>query len=141
VKQFAEGRPQAPLLRGGAFTLGANEISPLAMAGAYATFAARGRFCPPNPIAEVIDANGQQVGLPAPPCQQVLEEDVADTVNQVLRGVIDGPSRGRTGKGASLGRPAAGKTGSTNGSKAPGSSATPRSWPLRCGWASRSRSR
>jgi membrane peptidoglycan carboxypeptidase len=118
VKQFAGGRPQDPLLRGGAFTLGANEISPLAMAGAYATFAARGRFCPPNPIAEVIDANGQQVGLPAPPCQQVLEEDVADTVNQVLRGVIDGPSRGRTGKGASLGRPAAGKTGSTNGSKA-----------------------
>ena len=118
VKQFAEGRPEAPLLRGGSFTLGANEVSPLAMAGAYATFPARGRFCPPNPIAEVIDANGQQVGLPAPPCQQVLEEDVADTVTQVLKGVIDGPSRGRTGRGASIGRPAAGKTGSTNGSKA-----------------------
>ena len=78
------------------------------MAGAYATFAARGRFCPPNPIAEVIDSKGQQV----------LEEDVADTVNSVLRGVIDGPSRGRTGRAASIGRPAAGKTGSTNGSKA-----------------------
>ena len=118
VKQFAEGRAQAPLLRSGSFTLGTNEISPLAMAGAYATFAARGLYCPPNPIAEVIDADGKQVGLPAPPCQQALEQDVADTMNQVLRGVIDGPSRGRTGRAASIGRPAGGKTGSTNGSKA-----------------------
>jgi membrane peptidoglycan carboxypeptidase len=118
VKQFQDGRAQAPLLRGGAFTLGANEVSPLAMAGAYATFAARGLYCPPNPVLEVRDAAGNQIGLPAAPCTQALEREVADTVNQVLRGVIDGPSRGRTGKGASIGRPAAGKTGSTNGSKA-----------------------
>jgi membrane peptidoglycan carboxypeptidase len=118
VKQFQDGKPQAPLLRGGAFTLGANEVSPLAMAGAYATFAARGLYCPPNPVLEVRDAAGNQIGLPAAPCTQALEREVADTVNQVLRGVIDGPSRGRTGKGASIGRPAAGKTGSTNGSKA-----------------------
>jgi membrane peptidoglycan carboxypeptidase len=118
VKQFQDGRPQAPLLRSGSFTLGTNEISPLAMAGAYATFAARGMYCPPNPVLEVRDASGEQIGLPAPPCQQAVEREVADTVNSVLRGVIDGPSRGRTGRGASIGRPAAGKTGSTNGSKA-----------------------
>jgi membrane peptidoglycan carboxypeptidase len=118
VQQFAGGRPSAPLLRGGAFTLGANEVSPLAMAGAYAAFAARGLYCPPNPVLEVRDADGQQIGLPAPPCQQVVDREVADTVNSVLRGVIDGPSRSRTGRSASIGRPAAGKTGSTNGSKA-----------------------
>jgi membrane peptidoglycan carboxypeptidase len=118
VKQFEDGRPQAPLLRSGSFTLGTNEISPLAMAGAYASFAARGLYCPPNPIAELVDVDGAQIGLPAAPCQQALEQDVADTMNSVLRGVIDGPSRGRTGRGASIGRPAAGKTGSTNGSKA-----------------------
>ena len=116
VKQFQDGKPQAPLLRSGSFTLGTNEISPLAMAGAYATFAARGLYCPPNPVLEVRDAAGNQIGLPAAPCTQALEREVADTVNQVLRGVIDGP-RG-TGRGASIGRPAAGKTGSTNGSKA-----------------------
>jgi membrane peptidoglycan carboxypeptidase len=118
VQQFADGRPQAPLLRGGSFTLGANEVSPLAMAGAYGAFAARGLYCPPNPIAELVDADGSQIGLPAAPCQQALEQEVADTMNSVLRGVIDGPSRGRTGRAASIGRPAAGKTGSTNGSKA-----------------------
>jgi len=43
---------------------------------------------------------------------------VADTVTSILRGVIDGPAPGRTGKGASIGRPAAGKTGTTDESKA-----------------------
>ena len=118
VKQFANGRPEAPLLRSGSFTLGTNEVSPLAMAEAYGTFAAGGLHCPTNPVIEVRDAEGTQIGLPAPPCAQALDREVADTVNQVLRGVIDGPSRGRTGRGASIGRPAAGKTGSTNGSKA-----------------------
>jgi membrane peptidoglycan carboxypeptidase len=118
LKQFRNGRPAAELLRSGSFTLGTNEISPLAMAGAYAAFAARGLYCPPNPILEVRDPEGEQIGLPAPPCVQAIEREVADTVNQVMRGVIDGPSRGRTGRGASIDRPAAGKTGSTNGSKA-----------------------
>jgi membrane peptidoglycan carboxypeptidase len=36
----------------------------------------------------------------------------------VLRGVITGGSTGSTGQAASIGRPAAGKTGTTNGSKA-----------------------
>jgi len=43
---------------------------------------------------------------------------VADTVTSVLRGNIDGSSRSRTGARASIDRPAAGKTGSTNGSRA-----------------------
>ncbi|MFP5219063.1 MAG: penicillin-binding protein [Actinomycetes bacterium] len=118
LRQFQDGKPQAPLLRSGSFTLGTNEVSPLAMAGAYAAFAARGLYCPPTPIAEVTDANGTKIGLPTPPCQQVIEQDVADDVNDILQGVIDGSTRGRTGRAASIGRPAAGKTGSTNGSKA-----------------------
>jgi membrane peptidoglycan carboxypeptidase len=118
LRQFEAGNPTAPLLRGGSFTLGTNEVSPLAMAGAYASFAARGLYCPPNPIVEVLDAQGQPIPLAAPPCSQAVEQEVADTLNEVLTGVIDGPSRGRTGRAASIGRPAAGKTGSTNGSKA-----------------------
>jgi membrane peptidoglycan carboxypeptidase len=118
VRQFEGGRPTAPLLRSGSFTLGTNEVSPLAMAGAYSTFAARGLYCPPNPVVEVVDAAGEQVVLPETGCQQALEQEVADTMNSVLTGVIDGDSRGRTGRRASIDRPAAGKTGSTNGSKA-----------------------
>ena len=48
---------------------------------------------------------------------RALDEDVARTVTSVLRGNVDGPWS-RTGARASTGRPTAGKTGSTNGSKA-----------------------
>jgi membrane peptidoglycan carboxypeptidase len=97
---------------------GADGVSPLAMAGAYATFAAHGQFCPPNPIASITDSEGKDISLPTSPCSQVLERQAADTVTSILRGVIDGPAPGRTGKAASIGRPAAGKTGTTNDSKA-----------------------
>jgi membrane peptidoglycan carboxypeptidase len=103
----------------GSFVLGAaGGVSPLAMAGAYATLAARGQYCPPNPIASITDSQGKDVSLPTSPCSQVLEQQAADTVTSILRGVIDGPAPGRTGKAASIGRPAAGKTGTTNDSKA-----------------------
>ena len=118
VKQFAGGRPSAPLNRGGSFVLGGNEVSPLDLASAYATFAARGLYCPARPVVEILDSAGQQIELPAQQCNQVLEQPVADTVNQILSGVIDGNTPGRTGRAASIGRPAAGKTGTTNGSRA-----------------------
>jgi membrane peptidoglycan carboxypeptidase len=43
--------------------------------------------------------------------QQVLDPAIADNVTNVLRGVISEP--GATGTGADIGRPAAGKTGTT----------------------------
>jgi membrane peptidoglycan carboxypeptidase len=43
---------------------------------------------------------------------------VADKVTAILRGVVDGPAKGRTGRGASIGRPVAGKTGTTNDERA-----------------------
>ncbi len=110
----------APLQRGlPAFVLGAAaEVSPLAMAGAYATFAARGLYCPPTPVVSITDSRGRSLDLSSPPCTQALEKDVADTVTGILRGVIDGPVANRTGATASIGRPAAGKTGTTDESKA-----------------------
>jgi len=118
LRQFAAGNPTAPLLRGGSFVLGSNEISPLELSAAYAAFAASGTYCPPRPVTWILDAAGQEVPLPAQTCRQVLAPEVADTVTSVLRGNIDGPSRSRTGARASIDRPAAGKTGSTNGSRA-----------------------
>jgi membrane peptidoglycan carboxypeptidase len=118
LQQFESGRPTGPMLRGGSFTLGVNEVSPLAMSAAYAAFAAHGSYCPPRPVVEVLDAEGQVLPLPPQQCTQALPPEVADTVTSVLRGVIEGPLRGRTGRGAAIDRPAAGKTGSTNGSKA-----------------------
>jgi membrane peptidoglycan carboxypeptidase len=118
LRQFEGGSPTAPLLRAGSFTLGTNEVSPLAMSAAYATFAASGTYCPPRAVLEVLDKDGTPLPLPEHSCAEVLRPDLADTVTSVLRGVVDGPLPGRTGQAASLGRPAAGKTGSTNGSRA-----------------------
>jgi membrane peptidoglycan carboxypeptidase len=100
------------------FVLGTPTVSPLAMAAAYATFAAHGTFCPPNPVTSITDAVGHPVTLDTEPCKPVLEPKVADNVTAILRGVIDGPMPGRTGARASIGRPAAGKTGTTNSSTA-----------------------
>jgi membrane peptidoglycan carboxypeptidase len=103
-----------PLPEYKAFVLGVDEVSPMAMAEAYATFAARGVHCEAVAITAVTTRSGQALRVPPSNCRRVLETGVADKVNEVLRGVIDGPIPGRTGAPMTLGRPAAGKTGTTN---------------------------
>jgi membrane peptidoglycan carboxypeptidase len=115
VKDFVADQP---LGRGGSFVLGSYGVSPLDMAGAYATFAAHGLHCPPRVVTEIIGPDRKAIAVPPQRCEQVLEPGVADTVTSLLRGVIDGPTHGRTGAKASIGRPAAGKTGTVNESKA-----------------------
>jgi membrane peptidoglycan carboxypeptidase len=107
----AMGVRRFPLREVPSFVLGANEVSPLDMASAYATLAARGMHCKPIAITEVLSATGEVLGRVAPSCERVMSEQTADTVTSVLRGVL---TKG-TGKGARIGRPAAGKTGTTNG--------------------------
>ena len=52
-----------PLLRVPTFSLGTMEVSPLSMAGAYATFANHGEYCDPRPVLEITDRNGDQVAV------------------------------------------------------------------------------
>ena len=100
-----------PLGRVPSFTLGTDEVSPLDMAGAYATLAARGVHCPPYAVAAVHPAPGvasvQGGEVARPECRRVLPERVSDRVTKILTGVVE---RG-TGVAADPGRPAAGKTG------------------------------
>jgi membrane peptidoglycan carboxypeptidase len=108
-----------PLLRVPSFTLGSMEVTPLAMANAYATFAAHGLYCKPRSILEIRDRENRSLDVPDEDCTQVISQDVADGVTALLTGVIDGPITGRTGAAMSLAdRPAAGKTGTTNESAA-----------------------
>jgi len=98
----------------GSLTLGTEVVSPLDMATAYATLAARGRRCDPQPIASISTPTGQPVAYTRPaPCRQVIGPAVADTVTSVLEGVLTGG----TGypNAATIGRPAAGKTGTNEG--------------------------
>lgn len=95
--------------------LGSGEVSVLDMASAYSTFAARGRHTEPYVITRVEDAAGNVLFDIAQEVEseQVISEEVADTVTTALRGVI---TRG-TGTSAGLRVPAAGKTGTTDNNR------------------------
>ncbi|MEU6425249.1 transglycosylase domain-containing protein [Microbispora sp. NPDC046973] len=92
------------------FTLGANEMDPTTVAAAYAGLAARGRYCRPMAVTAVVERDGTRTEIP-PACVTALEPAVADAVSHVLTGVF---TKG-TMRGQSIGRPAAGKTGTNNG--------------------------
>lgn len=95
-----------------AVTLGANDATPLTLAASYATLAAEGRYCTPNPILSITTNDKKPVKLPTDNCKQVISKDVANGTTELLKGVIE---KG-TGRQAKLdgGRPAAGKTGTTD---------------------------
>jgi membrane peptidoglycan carboxypeptidase len=117
LRQFRGGEPTGRLHRGGSFVLGVNEVSPLAMSAAYAGFAARGLYCPPRPVTAMFEADGTPIALPEQKCVRALSPETVDTMASIMRGVVDG-NWSRTARRASIGRPVAGKTGTTNGSKA-----------------------
>ncbi len=108
-----------PLLRVPSFTLGTMEVTPLAMANAYATFAAHGVYCKPVSILDIRDREGATLPVPGGDCTRVLKRDVADNVTYMLNGVVNGGLSGRTGAAMELdNRQVAGKTGTTNDSAA-----------------------
>ena len=93
---------------GVSLALGAYETSPLEMAAGYAVLANHGVRAPATPVLRVLDDEGRVLmDNTAPQGEQVLDPAVADTVTDLMRGVI----AGGTGRAADIGRPAAGKTG------------------------------
>ncbi|PMB04233.1 penicillin-binding protein [Fischerella thermalis CCMEE 5273] len=93
--------------------LGAIGMTPLEMAGAYATFANYGWQSPTTVIVRVTDSSGNVLLDNTPKPQLVLEPWAAAAIINVMQSVItDG-----TGKNAAIGRPAAGKTGTTSSEK------------------------
>ena len=62
-----------PLPRVCSSVLGSLEVSPLAMAGAFATFAASGVHCTPRAILSITDRAGNEVDVPETECGRVLD--------------------------------------------------------------------
>ncbi|BAY43509.1 1A family penicillin-binding protein [Scytonema sp. HK-05] len=93
--------------------LGAIGVTPLEMAGAYATFANYGWQSPTTIIARVTDSSGNVLLDNTPKPQQVLDPWASAAIIDAMRSVI---SEG-TGKHAAIDRPAAGKTGTTSSEK------------------------
>jgi membrane peptidoglycan carboxypeptidase len=88
------------------------------MTEGMATFAAHGVHCSPIAISKITDRFGAELAVPPADCRRTIDLQVADSTTAVLAGVIDGPIPGRTGRAMDLGRPAAGKTGTTDSSAA-----------------------
>lgn len=90
--------------------LGAIGMTPLEMAGAYATFASNGWHSDTTIIVRVTDTMGNVLLDNTPRPRLVLDPWATASLTSVLQGVITGG----TGKAAQIGRPAAGKTGTTS---------------------------
>ena len=107
-----DGRYQYPADSIPSFTLGSVDVSPMNMAAAYASVAARGWYCAPKALTKIVTSSGQQVKLPPNPCHRDMSKSVADAANYILQGVLFSPG---TAAGRNIGRPAAAKTGTANG--------------------------
>ena len=90
--------------------LGAVDLTPLEMAGAFATFANNGWHSDTTFIVQVTDSSGNVLLDNTPKPKLVLNSWAAASVNSALQGVINNG----TARAAQLGRPAAGKTGTTS---------------------------
>lgn len=87
--------------------------TPLIMASAYATFASGGTYCEPVSL-EKVSKGDTEVKTYESTCERVLEEDVANGVNYVLKQVlVDGSGYQR---GIGLTDASAAKTGTTDNS-------------------------
>ena len=100
-----------PLTPTPSIALGSQEVTPLQMANAYASFAAHGVYCRPIAIDSIEDADGSPMDVPSANCWQAMDATAADQTALTLTHVFD---KDGTGKDIPLsGRTAAGKTGTT----------------------------
>ena len=106
--KWDHGQPPADDLP--SFTLGSVNVSPMSMAAAYATVAARGMYCAPVAVARIITGTGARLPVEKPHCHQAIPAGVADAANYILQSVLTVGTAG----GLGINRPAAGKTGTSD---------------------------
>jgi penicillin-binding protein 1A len=91
--------------------LGAFEVSLLELTSAYATFANQGVRVAPYLVESVVARDGSVLERAEPAVHDALSPQVAYLMNRLLAGVV---SDGTGAAAATLGRPLAGKTGTTD---------------------------
>ena len=101
-----EGIPPFPAVALGGLKDG---VSPLEMAAAYASFAAKGTYAKPYAIESITDAEGEEIYRRRPETREVFDQRAVGNLNRPLQDVV----RRGTGTAAAIGRPVAGKTGTT----------------------------
>lgn len=85
-------------------------VTPLDLSSAYSAFANNGVHIKPLSILKVIDRNGKVLEQAAPEEKSVVSAKSAYVLTDILKGVM---TRG-TGAGSNIGRPSAGKSGTTS---------------------------
>ena len=103
-----------PISGNPAMVLGSSEVRVLDLTRAFAAVAARGRSVEPYGITRVVTADGEELYRNDPePAFQLVPDYVAAGMTDLLQtAVVTG-----TGRAAAIGRPAAGKTGTTSSNK------------------------
>jgi membrane peptidoglycan carboxypeptidase len=110
------GQTLEPLEQVISMTLGVGYVTPLMLSNAYATFAARGKYCKPLLVTGLEDKSRRAIDTPGIECKQALKPEVADGVNRVLSAVME---PGGTGGRLNFGNwDLAGKTGTIQENKA-----------------------
>ena len=102
-----------PLPRNLSIALGSAEVTPLELVRAYGVFATLGKLFDPIFITGVTDADGNPIdfGGTRPHFERVMDPGVAFVVTSMMQSVVE---KGTGQKAKELGRPVAGKTGTTN---------------------------
>ncbi len=103
----------SPMVPVSSLPLGAIGVTPLEMASAYATLANYGWQSPATIIARVTDSSGNVLLDNTPKPQLVLDPWASAATLDVMQSVVNEG----TGRGAAIGRPVAGKTGTTSSEK------------------------
>lgn len=102
-----------PLQTNPSSVLGTNEVTPLSMAGAYATVAAGGKYCTPIVVDRAVDPSGKDLPGQTSECHQAIDPDVAATAAFVLEGVMSSGTGARSNPDDGV--PIFGKTGTADG--------------------------
>ncbi|HAQ04722.1 MAG TPA: hypothetical protein DCQ88_07920, partial [Acidimicrobiaceae bacterium] len=89
--------------------LGTSNVTLLDMASAYSTFANRGVYTPPSMVTSVTRMDGTPLWKWNRGLERAIDSKLVDQLTWVLEGTINEG----TGHRAKIGRPAAGKTGTT----------------------------
>ncbi|KYC42848.1 penicillin-binding protein [Scytonema hofmannii PCC 7110] len=90
--------------------LGSSEVNLLELTSAYGTFATKGLHVEPHGITRILDRKGKVIWSPNFKAERALDADSAAIMTWMLRNVVDYG----TGRAAQIGRPVAGKTGTTD---------------------------
>ncbi|MBT9257808.1 penicillin-binding protein [Phycicoccus sp. MAQZ13P-2] len=106
----ADGKPIEGTLSN--VTLGSGVTTPLSLASAYATLAASGKYCTPNPIVSITTPDKKEIKVKGPECKQVISKESADAAAYLLKGTLRPGGTADNFWDVSA-RPAAGKTGTT----------------------------